>query len=222
MDAVRYEPPLQAYQNAADVESHPVLHFKRGRVLQALQRFSLALDQFRAFRRKAEPSLLARVPQIDSLITCVALRVTEVTLHCGVQGATVLLRGKEVGRTPLGGAIRANSGPAKLTILAEGHERYEADLKLPGGESLELTVELKKVLSKGVLRVVSPIAGATVFVDGKRLGSVPAEIALVAGDHEILVQHVDYLPSTTRVELCLGDLRFGTGGFVLAPLSARE
>jgi len=53
--------------------------------------------------------------------------------------------------------------------------------------------------------VRSPVAGALVYVDGERLGTVPAEVALAAGRHQVRIEHPDYRRAETTVEITSGD-----------------
>ncbi len=61
--------------------------------------------------------------------------------------------------------------------------------------------------TEGRLTVGSPVAGAVAYVDGKRLGTVPAEIALADGSHRVRVEHPDYRAAETTVEIGSGDTK---------------
>ena len=207
MQSLRYEDALASYERATEIEAHPILLFNRARALQALQRYPAALEHFEAFRQEASPELLARAGELDALIARLRQQVSTLEVVCSVKGATVLIRGKKVGTTPLEDALRLNAGPASISVTADGYYPYKRDLTLPGAGSKRIEVRLVAKRTEGRLTVRSPVVGAVVYIDGKRLGSVPAEAALEKGRHRIRVEHPNYRRAETTVEITKGDAK---------------
>jgi tetratricopeptide (TPR) repeat protein len=207
MQSLRYADALASYERATEIEPNPILLFNRARALQALQRFPEALDHFEAFQREASPQLLARAGELDALIARLRQQTSTLEVLCNVKGATVLVRGKQIGRTPLEAPIRLNAGPASIRVTADGHYPYERDVDLPGAGTRRLEIHLVAKKSEGRLTIRSPIAGAVVYVDGERLGTVPAEAALESGRHRVRVEHPNYRRAETTVEIGNGDTK---------------
>ena len=205
MASLRYEEALQAYERATEVEAHPVLLFNRARALQALQRYPEALDHFEAFRRDASPELLARAGKLDELVARLRAQISTLEVICNVADATVLVRGKKVGVTPLKEPLRLNAGPATISVMADGHHPYRQELELPGAGQQRIQVKLVPMKTAGRLTITSPVAGAMVSIDGKRLGVVPAETTLSDGRHRVRVAHPDFRPAETAVEVVKGE-----------------
>jgi len=207
MQSLRYQDALDAYERATEIEPHPVLLFNRGRALQALHRYAEALAHFEAFERQASPDLRAKAGKLDELMERLRDQIATLNIQCNVRGATVLVRGQKVGETPIEHPVRVNAGEANLTVLANGYRKYSVPLELEGRSTQRLEVRLQPIDDRGTLIVNSPISGATARVDGRFLGTVPAEIALPRGSHRVAVEHPDYQTTSTTVELHSGERR---------------
>jgi hypothetical protein len=207
MNALRYEEALSYYERATAIEAHPLLLFNRARALQALHRYPEALEHFEEFKRQASPELLARAGQLDELIERLRSQVGRLEIVCQTPGATILVRGLKVGETPLSGAVPLNAGPAHISVLADGFFPYETDVVLTGGATEQLAVSLSSKKSHGRVMFRSAVRGAVVFVDGERLGVVPAESSLVAGRHRVSLRHPDFKPSETTFVIGDGEAK---------------
>lgn len=207
MQSLRYEEALAAYERATEIEPSPILLFNRGRALQALHRYPEALEHFEAFVKQATPELRAQAGELDELIARLQSQVSTLELTCNVKGATVLVRGTKIGVTPLEAPARLNAGVAALTVTANGYAPYERQIELPGAGELRLELRLKPLKTRGRVTISSPVAGAMVFVDGERLGTVPAEAALPSGRHRVRLERPGYEAAETTVEIADGESR---------------
>ncbi len=200
MQAKRYEQALAAYERASELEAHPILLFNRGRALQALNRYPEALDAIVAFREQASPELTAKAGNLDELLANLRQHVSHLEIVCAVPGAHVVLDGKILGDTPFAKPVPVNAGSSHLAITAEGYLPFEKDIVLPptGQQRVQVTLTVHK--SEGHLTVTS-VVGAVAFVDGVRLGSVPAEATLPSGRHLIRVEHPGFRSAETGVEI---------------------
>jgi PEGA domain len=206
MQAKRYEEALRAYERANDIEPHPSLLFNRGRALQALNRYPEALDAMVTFREQASPELAARAGNLDELVTNLQQHVSSLEVICDVPGARAVLDGKPLGSAPFAKPLRVNAGRAHLTVSAEGYSSFERELELPGAETQRVTVVLLRRKAEGHLQVTS-VVGAVAFVDGVRLGTVPAELTLQSGRHSLRIEHPGYLAAETGIEVSAGQNR---------------
>ncbi|MBI5485864.1 MAG: PEGA domain-containing protein [Deltaproteobacteria bacterium] len=113
--------------------------------------------------------------------------------HVGVistpPGATVFLNGASIGTTPLDQDIAA--GSYSLTVEIPGEGRAERPLVVRAGETRVLELELLpiEVAAVSSLRVESDPSGATVLVDGTRIGVTPLLTSGVGpGEHELRIE----------------------------------
>jgi hypothetical protein len=207
MQSLRYAEALERYRDAYALLENPALLYNQGRACQALARYAEALDYFEAFERDASPALRARVPKLEELVAEVRARVSTLVLAARKPGARVLVRGQLVGTTPLSEPLRLNAGSATLEVLLEGHHPFRQTLTLPGANETKVTVELIPKDTTGRLHVRSATAGASVFVDGRRIGTTPVDAILSAGQHRISLRKDGYQETQTNVVVTAGSER---------------
>jgi hypothetical protein len=104
------------------------------------------------------------------------------------QGAAVLVDGTRVGTTPLRGLVVPASAE-RITLTKRGYQEEELPLEALEGP---LRVLLKRTAPSIDVRSVP--AGATVFLDGSRVGTTPIESLAVAGSlpHELKLELTGY------------------------------
>ncbi len=204
MRSLDYAGALSKYTKSYELDPKPALLYNRGRALQALSRFPEALDEMMAFEQQAPAKLKKRVPKLRELITELRSKVARLDVKCNVAKARVLLDGKLVGTTPFAKPIRHNAGQVSVEIRAEGYHPHTQQLALGGTETHTLTISLRSRATTAILSVKSPVAGAVVFVDGKRIGTVPAETIVDAGTRQVVVEHASHETSETTVVVNAG------------------
>ena len=121
------------------------------------------------------------------------------SLFAIVQGASVEIDGRQVGKTPLPGAIELPPGSHTIRVFARGHTEVVDEITITAGETTEYEADL--IAIAGMVTVKSNVPGATVAIDGKAAGAVPFDEDVPAGKHEILVQAPGHKPYTQTVEL---------------------
>jgi CRISPR/Cas system-associated exonuclease Cas4 (RecB family) len=139
-------------------------------------------------------------------------------------GAAVLIDGQSRGRTPL--TIRGLSFATHTVVVARsGYKNETRRVRLSPGTALgDVTVELTRLRAApaatppthaapqaaaaktGSIVVDSRPRGATVFVDGKRLGVTPMRVPDVpAGSHTIRLELAGHKPVTSTLVVASGD-----------------
>jgi hypothetical protein len=196
---------LAAYNEAYAITKDPALLYNRGRAYMALTEFPQALEQIEAFDKGAPAELKAKVPGLERLLLELRQKVTNVEITCDVPGATVRLRDRTLGTTPIAGLVKVNSGPAVIEITKDGYFPYKKELSLPNGGLVPLDVRLVSQQTSGFLVVKSAITGSTVSVDGAPKGTVPSEVVVTAGTHQVSVAHEGYRTATSSVVVAAGE-----------------
>jgi hypothetical protein len=188
----RYTEALAKYDLAYARHPSPALLYNRSRAYESLGQYPAALEQLEAFVTEAPAELKARVPKLDELVEETRGRVTTLTVSSNVEGARVLVNRVLIGETPIRGQ-RVNSGSATIEVFKDGFTPRRARHLLPGGRDYAIDFALASTAQRrGVLRVTSPVVGARAFLDGKPIGTVPAEAVVQAGTHRLRVTHPDY------------------------------
>ncbi len=206
MIALRYEEALSFYRTAYEATKNPALLYNMGRAYEGLAEFPKALDALEEFADKAPKELKARVPKLDELLREVRTRVSTLVISAPIDDAEIRLGQRVIGKTRAGQTvIRVNAGRQKLIVTKEGYFPFEKDVELPGAKVETADVQLSSRATTGLLRVTSPVAGAWVSLDGKRLGIVPAESAVSPGSHRVALQRDGYESAETNVVLGPGE-----------------
>lgn len=140
--ALRYADALRAYEASYALVANPLLHYNRGRALEALERFPEAVDELEAFEREATPELRARTTALAAHLVELRKRVATVRVVVSEDGARVLLRANVVGLSPLAAPLRVNQGPARIEVEREGFQSIVVERDLRGGEETLVRIEL--------------------------------------------------------------------------------
>jgi len=121
-------------------------------------------------------------------------------------GATVLVDGKPVGRTPIDGAP-VLAGEHTIELRLERYQPATRRVAVAEGASVKLAVTLSA--SPGKLDVTTTPAGAAVLLDGKSVGTTPLSVdAVTIGKHVVRIEKGGHDPVERQVEV-------GPGGAVV-------
>jgi PEGA domain/Tetratricopeptide repeat len=201
-----YDEALRAYTKALSIEPSPALHYNRARALQGLGRNAEALAEFERFESTASPSLIAAVPDLKEMIEAARRQVAEITVKCDIPGATILVM-HQARKLPLREPLRFDPVTLEIEVTAAGYDSWRTRITLEGGEHRELEPQLKRKDLLGTVVITSPVVGARVEVDDKKVGTVPVELRLAPGDHAITLRHSDYETANSRIVVRSGERR---------------
>ncbi|HTM45282.1 MAG TPA: PEGA domain-containing protein [Polyangiaceae bacterium] len=201
----RFDDALQLYEQAWELTQNPALYYNRARAYEGLTRYPQALEQLLLFQDQAPADLKRKVPQLDEFVARLRSKVSQLTLTVNITGAQVLINHTEAGTTPFSAPLKLNAGTVLLEITAQGYEPFKREVELPGGGELAIDAQLKHQVQLGLLTVTSPVTGAMVYVDGKRVGMVPAQTQLQPGQHSVRVMKEGYDEALTNTVLAEGD-----------------
>lgn len=129
--------------------------------------------------------------------------VGTVRVLSNIEGARVYLDGTDLGPVPLD-IKDVKPGEHVVEVKAEGYLPREERITVNAGSAAVLKLDLQPVASKeqtGVVKVVSPVPEALVFIDGESVGSVPQERELPPGEHFVVVQKPGYKKFEQKLNL---------------------
>lgn len=119
------------------------------------------------------------------------------------QGARAFIDGVDMGPVPVD--IRdVRAGDHIVQVKAPGFQPSERSVTVTAGGSQIVKFDLSTEMGgdQGVLKVVSTVPEATVFIDGAAVGQVPQEKRVSAGEHPVVVRLEGYkqFEQTVRVD----------------------
>jgi len=206
MIALRYQDALGYYQRAYDATKNTALLYNMGRAYEGLGDFPRALDALEEFNEKAPADLRAKVPALPDLIRDVKKRVATLVVNAAIADAEIRLGEKVLGKTKSTPSLfRVNAGKQHLVVSREGYFPYERDVALEGGRIETVSAELASRTQAAVLRVTSPVDGASVVLDGKASGVVPVETFVMPGTHKVALSRDGYDDADTSVVVNAGE-----------------
>jgi hypothetical protein len=105
-----------------------------------------------------------------------------------VQGAHVFLDGTDMGAVPVD-IKDVKPGEHVIEVKAPKYQTREERVTVNAGSATVLKLDLHpESKSEAVIKVVSPVPGADVYIDGALAGKVPIEQEVGAGEHYVIVK----------------------------------
>jgi hypothetical protein len=157
MHSMHFREALAIYDAALKIKSSPAIHYNRARALEALGEYPQALDALEEFVRVAQADLKALVPDLDDRLASIRGRIATLVVNCSVQGASVIVRQKVEGTTPLASPLRLSTGAATVEVQASGYVPFRRDVQLPSGQITTIDVVLEHEAVPVVVQAASPV-----------------------------------------------------------------
>jgi len=189
-----YPTALALLQRSYALDPLPITLYNLGMAQRALFDFPAAVDSLREYLRVGGSDVPAdRRAQIESFLTEMEAALVLVTVTVAEPGATVLVDGSEVGTSPLPAPLRLRAGAHVLEARKEGFTDARESIQTAAGDRLDVTLTLAaREVVRTTLRVTSQTPGATAAVDGVAQGSLPVEVDVSLGPHEVRVEAEGY------------------------------
>jgi len=205
---LRYADAIGFYEKSYAATKNPAVLYNMSRAYQSLADYPKALEKLEEFTEKAPADLKARVPQLDSLLADLRGRVATMIVSIPTAGAEIRLGDKILGTTKEGQSVyKVNAGPKTLQISHPSYFPFSRTVELTAGKIETVDVVLGSKDKGALLTVTSPVAGASVSIDGATLGVVPAQKPLAPGQHRISLQRDGYETAETSVVLSAGETK---------------
>jgi len=119
----------------------------------------------------------------------------------------VFLRQTLAGTTPIAEPLKVNAGSAVIEVTKDGFTPYKDERTLEGGKTVELTVALVPLDTKGTLALKSTAGAASVSVDGVASGTTPLETRVDPGTHRLVLRADGYEDTETSAVVRTGERR---------------
>ena len=121
------------------------------------------------------------------------------------QGARAYIDGEDKGPVPVD-IKDVKAGDHIVQVKAPGMATGEKHVTVQAGQSQIVKFDLNQDLSgdMGILKVVSTVPEAVVFVDGAAMGKVPVEKRISAGEHPVVVRLEGYKQYEAKVHVDAG------------------
>lgn len=118
-------------------------------------------------------------------------------------GARAFLDGIDMGPVPVD-IKDVKAGEHIIEVKAAGFQTGEKRVTVRAGQSEIVKFDLNASTDQGVLKVVSTIPEAEVFIDGELVGKVPQERRVSVGEHPVLVRLAGFKQYEQKVRVEAG------------------
>ncbi|MBA3391438.1 MAG: PEGA domain-containing protein [Deltaproteobacteria bacterium] len=202
-----YAAALVEFEASYRMNRQPFVLKNIGLAQKGLFRYSEAIATFEKYLSSSTKLTPPDPGQTQQLIIDMKALLADVTLTVTPDGAQVSVDGRVVGLTPLPNVLQLATGTHSVEASAEGYEPAKRDIMVSAGVPLTLEMALKRIPTTGKVRITSPIARATVSIDGKPVGTVPIELELESGGHRLEVSAPNHKPHSTELVILVGQER---------------
>ncbi|AKF07911.1 Serine/threonine protein kinase [Sandaracinus amylolyticus] len=135
-------------------------------------------------------------------------------------GHPLFVDARPLGPTPA--IVALEPGAHRIEIRdASGGLVASEQITVEPGEIRELTMQLPAAAATASLRVDSTPPGASVRIDGTRIGTTPLIAEVLPARHRVVLEHDGYLPAENEVELARAG-EHATLSFALTPARREE
>lgn len=206
------------YERAYELSKNPRVLYNIAVCEKNLKHFMRASEILR--RALAERAHLpkADVDAIEAALLTLDPFISKLEVVANEPGATLLMDGAELGKTPFSGPIDVDTGSHTFRLVKPGFiDAVKEAFPITSGTVNRIELRLDPAEKKG--RISVAVAGpkiATVLVDGTDVGPAPFAGDVAAGRHVIEARSTDWVAAKQIVELEHKDERAIT--LVLAPV----
>lgn len=141
---------------------------------------------------------------VDDAIAQLRERVGEIVVATNVQGATVIVGGKERGKSPIADPVVVDVGTHTVRVFKEGYLPFEAQVAVAGKQRKSVQATMQALAASGTLAVAEAEGGKfQVVVDGAEMGNTPWTGTLAIGFHVVILRGEGAMgtpPSAVTVE----------------------
>ena len=139
-----FEAALSEYQAAYEAYPDPQIFFPIAQAEQRLGRFVDALQHYQQLLAESKTLSPALRGQVQIHLDEVRKNLAAVVLEIEPEGATILIDGKEAGRSPMSQPVFVEPGQHRYSVTGDGYESVEGVLDLPSGKEMRKRIRLER------------------------------------------------------------------------------
>ena len=182
-----YDGALAEFQESYRIRPVPVVLFNIAQTFKILFRYTEAIDAYEEYLRTEEQIPADRRQAVRRTIADLRRAVASISFDVDVDGTMISVDGREVGRSPLGEAVRLAAGTRRVQAEHDGYVTVRLELAVVGGRSRTVRILMPPADTAATLHVRASQPGSRVRIDGLDLGDAPVERSLGPGGHMVEV-----------------------------------
>jgi copper chaperone CopZ len=185
LDASDFAGALVEYLRAYEQSKNPRVLYNVAICEKNLRHYAKAEARFKQELAEGAGRITAQdESDVKAAINALDPFVSSVEITANEAGATLLIDGDEVGKTPFDKPVPIDVGPHEVRLHKDGFVDGVQQLTIAGGSASKAAFSIEPAVKKAqVSVVVSGAPGANVVIDGIDMGQAPFKGELVAGRH---------------------------------------
>lgn len=132
-------------------------------------------------------------------------RFGKLMVNSMTDGAKILIDGQQVGVVPLEKPLRLKVGKHTLKMTKRGYTEFMDVFRIRPRRTTSLDIDLLPFA--GFLKVTANVKKARVFVDGKFVGTAPAETDVMIGERTVRVRKAGYYEYIGKFKSIAGQVK---------------
>lgn len=205
-----YEAALADFLRANELAPHYALLYNIGLVRAHLEHYPEAVTALERYLEEGGAEVPERrVTEVRQLLRRFRGRVGRLRVALvGPAAARLSIDGVEAGQLPMEAPLAVSAGRRTVEVSAEGFMPFRRQVIVAGGVEVSVEASLVAVQEQmGGIVVSLAVPGATVSLDGERVGTTPLEGPLVAsqGRHVVEAARDGYETVGRSVEVRVGE-----------------
>jgi hypothetical protein len=188
-----YPAALAEFLWAYNLEPHYAVLYNIAVCYVKMSRYTDALKYYNQYLEDGGSKIPeSKTKQVMDEIAYIKSLMGGLMIKTNLDYVTVLIDGKEMGKTPLADPIMIAAGPHTVELALAGYMPVKEEVTIASGVSLEKSYTLVKDQRTSEVTVIATAPYAKVFVDGREMGKSPWTGELQVGEHEIKVTAPGY------------------------------
>jgi len=205
-DAGDFKSALVYFNRAFELSNNPRVLYNLGVCWKDMTRYSEAIRAWErqlTFRKKLTKD---DVRKTETAIRALKTFVSTIEVKADEGGARLIIDGIEVGMTPFVEPVTIDVGRRLLRLQKAGFEPLEKSVDVVRGKVASVDFDLQHVNKTGTVSItVDGPEAATVFMDGRELGSAPFDGPVPAGPHTFEARAAGYASVQQSAEVVYGE-----------------
>jgi hypothetical protein len=212
---------LAEFEAAYKIKQSPAVLYNIGLTEKSLFRYNEAIDSLTQYITNDKKLPKERQKEVAQLITEMRALLAQVTINVIPDGAAIKLDDRTIGQAPMK-PYGIAAGNHTLEVLADGYKPTKKEILVSAGQPMTLNVKLEIIPKSGKAHITANQPLAEVKIDDKVIGTVPLDVELPLGGHQIEVNAKGYQPYRGELTVAGGQVRTVNVTLELPPAPQKE
>ena len=212
---------LAEFEAAYKIKQSPGVLYNMGLTQKSLFHYNEAIESLQQYLANDRKMPKERQKEVAQLINEMKALLAQVTLNVIPDGAAIKLDDRTIGQSPMK-PYGIAAGNHTLEVIADGYKPQKKEIMISAGQPITLNLKLELIPKSGKAHITANQPLSEVKIDDKVVGTVPVDVELSLGGHQIEVTAKGYQPYRGELTVAGGQVRTVNGDAGAAAGGAKE